>query len=167
MKKSVYFLLFVTVLLSACTKDNNKLDLKASNENSKSQQANMRILDSFWYCCPPRLIITGCHWPAWNCLPDLVVTANTENLKMFKDFERAYNEDEIADFFSDTSNAKLFQGLKDLDSVLADLQNGDITLYKKIGQDSLDYYIGLNTGAVLDSTFEDNLRVVLPVNDNR
>lgn len=167
MKNSSYLLLIVAILLSACTKDNNKSDLIASNENSNTKQANMRILDSFWYCCPPRFIITGCCWPAWNCLPDVVVTANSDNLTMFEDFESAYNEDEIADFFSDKSNAALFQGLIDLDSVLTDLQNGDITLYKRVGQDSLDYYIGLNTGAVLDSTFEDDLRVVFPVDDDR
>lgn len=155
------------LFLVSCEKENDDSGLVVKNEDNSElrAQANLRTMYYYWTGCPLNctLIIIRCWWPSHNCLPTVVVTANTENLSLFEDFEDAFDSDDIDTFFSDTSNAALFPGIKDLDSVLTDLQNGDITLYKKIGEDTLAYFLGINSSAELDDDFEDELRVVLPV----
>ncbi|NQT78075.1 MAG: hypothetical protein HQ565_10195 [Bacteroidetes bacterium] len=166
MKTKMLLLLLIGLLVVSCKKENDNSELMIQEENvAVTKAADMRTLYYYWAGCPLNctLVVIRCWWPAHNCLPTVVVTANTDNLSLFEDFVDAYDYDEIETFFSDTSNVALFPGITELDSVLTDLQNGDITLYKKIGEDTLDYYIGINSIADMDEDYEDDLRVVFPV----
>jgi len=158
MKKSIVFVLILSLLAISCNKENilktnDETAINNVNKNLKESSNNMRMLyfitifDEWGF--PIDTIILGCWWPPSFCLPTVVITGNSQECPVpvknaYDDFINKFTNDSVSSFFNYGDYLTLFPELANMPDVVQGLSNSNIILHKDVGKDdSCDYYIGL------------------------
>ncbi len=180
MKKIIVLIIFgISILMNSCIKDNDVINIDSTNEQQNSLKEGSTNLEYLYtdvsydpISGEVYVVVLGCWWPSYNCLPEVVITPSTKGsseklLNAYNDFINKFNNDEVSIFFSNGDYLTLFPALKDMEDIVEGLRTKEIVLHYDIGKENgFDHYIGLPKGVDYHSDWRDKVKCVFQI-DNR
>jgi len=84
--------------------------------------------------------------------------------KAYEYFIESYKQNKLSEFFEDSTYLQLFPEVAQMPEVLERIMTNELTFYHQVGEDGLDYYVGLANEIEYLSEWGGKEEVVLVVN---